>query len=111
LSKTRSAEHAWQSDASAMPEAEVKAPDAHATTLGITVMLSAGQKKWRGHGLYTSVRLSRNAPAAHTHLSFEAAPVLAVVSRASWVLHCVWTSAMQYEPTGHTVHSLPSSRK
>jgi len=84
-----------------MPRAEVNAPAAHATTLGISAMLSTGQKAWRGHGLQRSVSVSRKSPAAHTHSSFDAAPVLAVVSRASCVLHCVWPSSEQYEPTGH----------
>jgi len=100
-SKMRSDGHAWQSDASAMPVAEVNAPAAHATTFGRSAALATGQKKWRGHGLHKSKRPSRKRPAAHTHWSFDAAPVVAVVSCASCVLHSVRFSFKQYEPTGH----------
>ena len=39
------------------------------------------------HGLHKSARPSRKRPAAHTHSSFDDAPVVAVVSCASCVLH------------------------
>jgi len=110
-SKTRSGGHVWQSAASAIPGAKVKAPDAHATTFGISAALSTGQKEWRGHGLHTSVRFSLKLPATHTHSSRDAAPACAVVRFASCERHSVWPSLQQYEPTGHVAQARPPVKK